>query len=169
MTTADILARLAQVENQLIAEQARSHEMQRQIQESIRVQGVQAQQNNDLNQRLQQATDELVRVSSSRGSGLSDQGVLDPKVLLRPDLFYGSRATYPTWSFVFTSWCGALSQDLLAAMKEAESLKAQRTLATWSPVQQRLPVQLYHMLVTFCRDKALEKLQNIEHNEGLEA
>ena len=93
MKRADILARLAQVENQLIAEQARSNEMQMQIQEGIRVQGLQAQQNNDLNQRLQQETDQLVRVSSSRGAGLTDQGVLDPKVLLRPNLFCGSRAT----------------------------------------------------------------------------
>ena len=107
------------------------------------------------------ATDELVRVSSSRGTGLTDQKVLDPKVLLKPDLFNGSRGTYPTWSFVFTSWCGALSQDLLAAMKEAKSLKAERTLAVWSPVQQRLSVKRYHKLMTFCRDKALEKLQNI--------
>jgi len=57
-------------------------------------------------------------------TGLTPPGLVDTKLLGKPEKYNNDRATWPEFSFSIRSYVGAISSDLLEAMTKAEALPA---------------------------------------------
>ena len=96
-------------------------------------------------------------------------GVVDTRTLGRPEQFAGDPAKWRDFKLIFGAYCGAVSPRLAELMESMVGRDAMSPLASYSPEDSVLCVQLSFMLTLLLRGGALEKVRNCpEAKNGLE-
>ena len=96
-------------------------------------------------------------------------GVVDTRVIGKPDQFDGDPLKYADWSFKLRSYLGAVDQRYQQALTTTEATTTPRLNATLGSDGSALSTQLYYILVMTTSGSALDKCHNAGVNEGFEA
>ena len=96
-------------------------------------------------------------------------GLVDTRILGRPESFSGETTKYPDWSFKLKSYMGAVDQRYQILMNQAESSSVAVLNVAMNPDEAQLSTQLYYVLVMLTSGPALDKCHNAGVNEGFEA
>ena len=125
-----------------------------------------------LNARLQQQ-ESAVRILTSERESLARQvqsltgtpeqrvraGVVDTRVIGKPDQFDGDPMKYADWSFKLRSYLGAVDQQY---QQELTTTSTPRLNATLGSEESALSTQMYYILVMTTAGAALDKCYNAE-------
>ena len=138
----------------------------------------------DLNQRMlqqeatlaqlglenQQLTHRLAAATPVGKSGSTrEHGLVDTRILGKPDQFAGDGMKYPDWSFKLKSYMGAVDVRYQALMLSCENSTVPVLNAIMSGEEAQLSTQLFYVLVMLTSGSALDKCHNCGVNEGFEA
>ena len=81
-------------------------------------------------------------------------GLIDTRVLGKPDRLYGKESEYEEWKESFESWAGLLNDSigefLRAAAKEVDPI----VYAGLKPEMKVMTKLIYHVLVNLCKKRA---------------
>ena len=103
-------------------------------------------------------------------NALGSPGIIDPRIVSKPDSFDGEEGKWGEWSFVFLAYCTGLSQHLGDLMEAALREENPITLEGLTEENKELAKQLMVMLTLLCRKKALRIIRNVrERGNGIEA
>lgn len=114
-----------------------------------------------------------VRVGGSGGSGSGTsstlkelQSIIDTKILTKVDIFDGSDARWPEWSFVFESSCSLIElEDLMEAACKVENEDCLK-LENNSAIIKLKSKALSHLLIQVVGGKALNSVRTQEKHNG---
>ena len=95
-------------------------------------------------------------------------GVVDTRVIGKPDQFDGDPMKYANWSFKLRSYLGAVDPRYQQESTTTETSSTPRLNATLGSEESALS-QMYYILVMTTVGAALEKCHNARVNEGFEA
>ena len=96
-------------------------------------------------------------------------GVVDTRVIGKPDQFDGDPMKYADWSFKLKSNLGAVDQRYQEELTKTESSPTPRLNANLGSEESALSTQMYYILVMTTAGAALDKCHNAGVNEGFEA
>ena len=96
-------------------------------------------------------------------------GVVDTRVIGKPDQFDGDPMKYADWSFKLRSYLGAVDQRYQEELMKTESSSTPRLNANLGSEESALSTQRYYILVMTTAGAALDKCHNAGVNEGVEA
>ena len=96
-------------------------------------------------------------------------GVVDTRVIGKPDQFDGDPMKYADWSFKLRSYLGAVDQRYQEELMRTESSTTPRLNANLGNEESALSTQMYYILVMTTAGAALDKCHNAGVNEGFEA
>ena len=96
-------------------------------------------------------------------------GVVDTRVIGKPDQFKGDPMKYADWSFNLRSYLGAVDQRYQEELMKTESSSTPRLNANLWSEESALSTQMYYILVMTTAGAALDKCHNAGVNEGFEA
>ena len=96
-------------------------------------------------------------------------GVVDTRVIGKPDQFDGDPMKYANWSFKLRSSLGAVDQRYRQELATTEASSTPRLNATLGSEESGLSTQMYYIPVMTIAGAALDKCQNAGVNEGFEA
>ena len=96
-------------------------------------------------------------------------GVVDTRVIGKPDQFDGNPMKYAGWSFTLRSYLGAVDQRYQQELTTTETSSTPRLNATLGSDEIALSTQMYYILVMPTAGAALDKCHNAGVNEGFEA
>ena len=96
-------------------------------------------------------------------------GVVDTRVIGKPDQFDGDPMKYVDWSFKLKSYLGAVDQRYQEELTKTESSSTPRLNANLGCEDSALSTQMYYILVMTAAGAALDKCHNAGVNEGFEA
>ena len=96
-------------------------------------------------------------------------GVVDTRVIGKPDQFDGDPMKYADWSFKLRSYLGAVDQRYQEELTKTESSSTPRLNANLGSEESALSTQMYYILVMTTAGAALDKCHNAGVNEGFEA
>ena len=149
------------------AEQA-NHVLQRlqHLEQAATEQGVARRQ---AEQARAEAQGRIAQLTQTVQQGARATGVVDPRVLGKPDKWDGSEKAWPNWSFVAQAFAGAIGQKLADDMTRAELSTTSLDNDVMTPEAQARSVQLYFVLITLCTGRASDRIDNAQHGGGMEA
>ena len=96
-------------------------------------------------------------------------GVVDTRVIGKPDQFDGDPKKYADWSFKPRSHLGAVDHRYQQVLTTTETSSTPRLNATLGSEERALSTQMYYILVMTTAGAALDKCHNPGVNEGFEA
>ena len=96
-------------------------------------------------------------------------GVVDTRVIGKPDQFDGDPMKYADWSFKLRSYLGAVDQRYQEELTKTESSSTPRLNANLGSEESALSTQMYYILVMTTAGATLDKCHNAGVNEGFEA
>ena len=96
-------------------------------------------------------------------------GVVDTRVIGKPDQSDGDPVKYVDWSFKLRSYLGAVDQEYQQELTTTETSSTPRLHATLGSEESALSTQMYYILVMTTAGAALDKCHNAGANEGFEA
>ena len=96
-------------------------------------------------------------------------GLVDTRVIGKPDQFDGDPIKYADWSFKLRSNLGDVDQRFQQELTTIETSSTPRLNATLGSEESALSTQMYHILVMTTAGAALDKCHNASVNEGVEA
>ena len=96
-------------------------------------------------------------------------GVVDTRVIGKPDQIDGDPMKYTDWSFKLRSYLGAVDQQYQQELTTTETSSTPRLNATLGSEESALSTQMYNILVMTTAGAALDKYHNAGVNEELEA
>ena len=94
-------------------------------------------------------------------------GPVDTKVVSKPEHFTGREEDWPKFSVLMRAYVGALSPRMLELLKMAEQPEAPIDRVDLDPGDDILDTQLYFVLAMLLKEGSLDKLELVEHGEGL--
>ena len=97
------------------------------------------------------------------------EGVVDKRVIGKPDEFDGDPVKYADWSFKLRPYFGAVDQRYQQELTTTETPSTPRLNATLGSEESTLSTQMYYILVVTTAEAALDKCHNAGVNEGFEA
>ena len=121
----------------------------------------------DLTQERERLAQEVQSMTGTPGQRVR-AGVVDTRVICKPDQFDGDPMKYADWSFKLGSYLGA--RDLrYQELTTTETSSTPRLNATLGSEDSALSTQMYYILVMTTAGSALDKCHNAGVNEGFEA
>ena len=96
-------------------------------------------------------------------------GVVETRVIGKPDQFDGDPMKYADWSFKLRSYLGAVDQRYQEELTKIEASSTPRLNANLASEESALSTQMYYILVMTTAGAALGKCHNAGVNEGFEA
>ena len=96
-------------------------------------------------------------------------GVVDTRVIGKPDQFDGDPMKYADWSFKLRSYLGAVDQRYQDELTKTEASSTPRLNANLGSEESALSTQMYYILVMTTAGAALDKCHNAGVSEGFEA
>ena len=95
-------------------------------------------------------------------------GVVDTRVIGKPDQFDGDPMKYADWSFKLRSYLGAVDQRYQEELMKTESSSTPRLNSNLGSEESALSTQMYDILVMTTAGAAFDKCHNAGVNEGFE-
>lgn len=102
-------------------------------------------------------------------TGRGDSGLIDSRVIGKPETFSGEHAKWKDWSVKFRSYAAAHNERLGKRLKEVEELTEKVLNAAQTPEDARASISLYYILVMVTAGVALDLVVNSGEQQGLEA
>ena len=96
-------------------------------------------------------------------------GVVDTRVIGKPDQFNGDAMKYSDWWFKLRSCLGAVDQQYQEELTKTEASSTPRLNANLGSEESALSTQIYYILVMTPAGGALDKCHNAGVTEGVEA
>lgn len=102
------------------------------------------------------------------GNGLS---IIDTRLIGKPKDFQGTQEKWPSWSFTFKAYCGAVSHDMSELMKSVVLTNIEVAMGGLTAVQEQFSKFLYYMIVMLVVEgsPAYAKVRGCPEGNGLEA
>ena len=96
-------------------------------------------------------------------------GIIDTRVLGKPTPYSNQKPEWPEFQFTLKSYVGAISQQMLGMMLQAETMEGPIRLETLTPEEQVLSRTLMYLLSGVLQGSAKRLLMNTQSNNGMEA
>ena len=119
-------------------------------------------------QALAEAQGRIAQLTQTVQQGGRATGVVDTRVLGKPDNWDGIEKALPKWSFVAKAYAGDIDQKLADDMTIAELSTTSLDNEVVTPEAQARSVQLYFILIMLCTGRALDRIANAPHGGGME-
>ena len=104
-----------------------------------------------------------------KGTGAGHGGLVDTRILGKPDTFHGDQAKWKDWSTVMRTYCAVVNPMLATLMKEAENTEGQCLNVSMSETAHHASIELSFILTMQTKGAALDTVINAGNQEGIEA
>ncbi len=94
-------------------------------------------------------------------------GPVDTRVMNKPENFSGKEEDWPKFSLLFKAFAGAMSPRMFELLTKAEDPEASLDRVDLDPGDEILDTQIYFTLTMLLRDCGMDKVELVEHGEGL--
>ena len=96
-------------------------------------------------------------------------GLIDTRVLGKPDRFYGKEENWEEWKDQFESWAGLLDATVGGHLQDAAKLADPIPYDPLSAEMKVMTKLVFHVLMNLCKKRAPVIIRRVQNQNGFEA